>query len=407
MKPTFKEEQCAQLVDRQLSKIRNGHLQVELPDGTVNNYGDDSPPRRIKINRHRFFTRLVAAGNIGMGEAWTDEDWDCDDLTAVLRLFIDNMAELKATGLTAGIAKRIQHLLQHALNRNTVSGSKRNIHAHYDLGNDFYQLFLDPETMLYSSAVFESPAEPLAEAQHRKISRLIALADISPEHHVLEIGCGWGGFALQAAKETGCRVTGITISEEQYRFARQRVADEGLEEQVDIRTCDYRKIEGRFDRIVSIEMLEAVGHAYYGSFFSSCDRLLKPGGRVVLQVICIPDQRYNAYRGNPDWIQKHIFPGGMLPSLTELSSAMRDHSTFTVEHLDNIGIHYAETLRRWRAAFINNREALLQAGYDASFQRKWIYYLCYCEAGFQSRFTNNLHLVLTRPEQLDSPLLLA
>ena len=397
MTPTRIEARCQWLIDRHLKNITSGHLVVELPDGEEKHYGDDSAPVNIKINQYSFFTRLITAGNIGMGEAWTAKDWESEDLTGVLELFIDNMEALKTTGLTAGIAKRFQHLMQHALNRNTIMGSKRNIHAHYDLGNAIYQLFLDHETMMYSSALFQSPEESLPNAQLRKIDRLIELAAIKPEHHILEIGCGWGGFAIEAARKTGCKVTGITISEEQFKYAQERVIAEGLEERVEIVICDYREMKGTFDRIVSIEMLEAVGHAYYGTFFSSCDRLLKPGGRVVLQVICIPDQRYDAYRKNPDWIQKHIFPGGMLPSLTELSNAMTRHSSFTVESLDNIGIHYAETLRRWCQAFESNREQLDKLGYDAEFQRKWVYYLCYCEAGFQTRFTNNLHLVLARP----------
>jgi len=399
MTPTRIEARCQRLIDKHLKNITFGHLIVELPNGEERHYGDDSAPMHIKVNRYRFFTRLITAGNIGMGEAWTANDWESEDLTGVLELFINNMEKLKATGLTAGISKRFQHLMQHALNRNTIMGSKRNIHAHYDLGNDFYQLFLDHETMMYSSALFLNPEESLPDAQLRKIDRLIELAGIKPGHHILEIGCGWGGFAIEAAKKTGCRVTGITISEEQFRYARERVIAEGLEERVEIVICDYREMKGTFDRIISIEMLEAVGHAYYGTFFSTCDRLLTPGGRVVLQVICIPDQRYDAYRKNPDWIQKHIFPGGMLPSLTELSNAMTRHSGFTVERLDNIGIQYAETLRRWRLAFEGNREHLAQLGYDAEFQRKWLYYLCYCEAGFQTRFTNNLHLVLARPRE--------
>ncbi len=399
MKPTFIEAQCMRIADRHLNKIENGHLLVELPSGIEKHYGDQSEPKHLKVNHHRFFTRLVTGGNIGMGESWMDGAWESDDLTGVLQLFIDNMAQLKATGITSGIAKRLMHLLQHATNRNTILGSKRNIHAHYDLGNEFYQLFLDNETMMYSSAIFKTPDESLPDAQRRKIHRLIELAAIKPEHHILEIGCGWGGFAIETAKQIGCRVTGITISEEQFKFAKERVAAEGLEQQVKIVMCDYREMQGKFDHIVSIEMLEAVGHAYYGTFFATCDRLLKPGGRVVLQVICIPDQRYDAYRRNPDWIQKYIFPGGMLPSLTELSKAMTQHSSFTVESLDNIGVHYAETLRRWREAFKENTRTLVKLGYDGPFQRKWNYYLCYCEAGFQTRFTNDLHLVLTRPAE--------
>jgi cyclopropane-fatty-acyl-phospholipid synthase len=401
MRPTLFEKKCAALIDGHLRQISDGHLLLELPDGRERHYGDTSDPVRMHINRYRFFPEVVLGANIGMGEAWTAGDWDSDNLTGVLELFIRNMAALRRSGMTAGLARRLGHLLHQFRNRNTPEGSRRNIQAHYDLGNDFYRLFLDPETMMYSAALFHAGDEPLADAQRRKIHRLAELAGIRPEHHVLEIGCGWGGFAVETARRTGCRVTGITLSDEQYRYARERVRAEGLEQQVDIALRDYRDVEGTFDRIVSIEMLEAVGHAYYGTFFKTCDRLLKPGGRMALQVITIPDQRYDAYRRNPDWIQKHIFPGGMLPSLTELSKAMTRHSSLTVQHLDNIGIHYAETLRRWRRAFEQEHDRLLELGYDETFQRKWLYYLCYCEAGFQTRFTNDLHLVLTRPAESD------
>jgi len=399
MIPTPFEKKCFDLIDARLQSITTGHLVIELPDGNERHYGDDSEPRRITVNRYRFFPQVVLGGNIGMGEAWTEGDWESDDLTAVLELFIHNMSALKASGMTAGAAKRLGHLIHHFRNRNTREGSRRNIHAHYDLGNDFYRLFLDRETMMYSAALFDEPAEPLGQAQLRKIHRLIELADIRPEHHVLEIGCGCGGFAIETAKKTGCRVTGITLSLEQYGFAKARAIAEEVDSLVDFKLCDYRDMEGTYDRIVSIEMLEAVGHAFYGTYFETCDRLLKPGGRIALQVITIPDQRYEAYRRNPDWIQKHIFPGGMLPSLTALSNAMTRHSTLTVEHLDNIGIHYAETLRRWRSACVMERDRLLELGYDEIFQRKWIYYLCYCEAGFQTRFINDLHLLLTRPAE--------
>lgn len=395
--PSGMELKCLSLLDNHLKQITRGHLVIELPDGTENHYGDKTHEKRIKVTRYSFFSRLVFGGNIGLGEAWTDGDWDSDDLTGVLELFIHNMEALKKSGLTSAIAKRIVNVVGHAKNKNTKEGSRRNIHAHYDLGNEFYSLFLDEATMMYSCAIFQNPEDSLAEAQLNKIDRLIELADIRPEHHVLEIGCGWGGFAIEAARRTGCRITAITISKEQYDYAKKRVHSEGLENQIEILMVDYRDLEGQFDRIVSIEMLEAVGHAFYGTYLERCDHLLKPNGRVVLQVITIPDQRYDAYRANPDWIQKHIFPGGMLPSLTELSKAMTDHSHFTIEHLSNIGIDYAETLRRWRYAFEDRKQQLLDLGFDETFQRKWMYYLCYCEAGFQTRFTNTLHLVLTRP----------
>lgn len=399
MNPSTMQKTYMDLVDRHLKHINKGHLVLQQPDGKEQHYGDQSEPRNMIIHSYRFYSRLVQGGNTGLGEAWTDGDWDSDNLTGVLQLFVDNMEALRPTGIASGLMKRFLHLMQHQLNRNTLSGSRRNIHAHYDLGNDFYGLFLDTETMMYSSALFKSDDEPLFQAQHNKINRLIELADIRSEHHVLEIGCGWGGFAIEAAKQTGCRVTGITISKEQYDFAMERISAENLQDRIEIQLCDYREMHGKFDRIVSIEMLEAVGHAYYGTFFETCDRLLKPGGRAVLQVITIPDQRYDTYRRNPDWIQKHIFPGGLLPSLTELCHAMTARSRLIVEHLDNIGLHYAETLRRWRKSFEENREQLLNMGYDETFQRKWIYYLCYCEAGFQTRFINDLHLLLARPAE--------
>jgi len=402
MKPNIFQKKYFDLVDARFRLITNGHLMLNLPDGEIRHYGDSSKPEGLHVNSWRFFSRLVAGGSVGFGEAWVDRDWECVNLPGVLDLFIKNAAAMDESGLKSGFIKRVPHLLWHRLHRNTRKGSRKNIHAHYDLGNDFYRLFLDDDTMMYSCAIFQNQDEPLADAQRRKLQRIIELADLKPEHHILEIGCGWGGFAIAAAKQSGCQVTGITISAEQYAFASQRVKEEHLEEQVRIVMCDYRDMEGCFDRIVSIEMLEAVGHAYYGVFFAACDRLLKKGGCVVLQTITIPDQRYHAYRCNPDWIQRYIFPGGMLPSLTELCKAMTNSSLFTVEHLDNIGIHYAETLRRWRVAFENKRHELRETVYDESFQRKWIYYLCYCEAGFQMRFINDLQLVLVRPAESEN-----
>lgn len=354
------------------------------------------PSARFAIKDWDVVDRLVARGDIGLGEDFIAGAWETDDIEALISLFLLNLDRLD--GFAHGsLWNRLGFvLLNTVVRRNSETGSRRNIEAHYDVGNDFYKLWLD-ETMTYSSALFKEPAALLAAAQRAKYERI--LSKLPERARVLEIGCGWGGFAIEAAKKTGCRVTAITISEEQFRFAKERVAAEQLEGLVDIVLSDYREMQGAFDRIVCVEMLEAVGHAYYGTFFAACDRLLKPGGRVVLQVICIPDQRYDAYRRNPDWIQRHIFPGGMLPSLTELCKAMTKHSRFTVEHLDNIGIHYAETLRRWRQAFEKSRAQLVKIGFDGFFQRKWIYYLCYCEAGFQTHFTNDLHLVLARPAE--------
>lgn len=382
-----------------LGRIRKGCLTVQLPDCAARTFGDPASDRcaTMHVREYRAFTRILFGGDIGLGESFCDGDWDTDDLTGFIRLLIDNVSEIGRRGVKAPSALGVMNRLRHLRRANTVAGSKANIHAHYDLGNDLYSQFLDAETMMYSSGLYVGAAMSLEAAQAAKIDRLIELADLRPEHHVLEIGCGWGGFAVAAARQTGCRVTAITLSEEQLAFASRRVAEAGLQDRVEIRLEDYRRIRGQYDRIVSIEMLEAVGHRYYGTFFGACDRLLAPGGRVVIQVITIPDQRYERYRRSPDWIQKHIFPGGMLPCLNALSTAMMHGSSFVVEHLDNIGPHYAPTLREWRRRFDAAEADLDALGYDEAFRRKWRYYLSYCEAAFDARYIGNLHLVLARP----------
>jgi len=397
--PSRRQMLCAKLTFRMLSRIKKGQLRLLLPDRSEKRFGDGQArvTRLIDVKEWRFFTRLVGAGDVGFGEAFTEGDWETDDLTGLIGLLIANMDELSEENGRFAWVTRLVERWQHAANRNTRKGSRRNIEAHYDLGNDFYETFLDRETMMYSCGLSAGDETTLTDSQKRKLKRIVELADIGEDDHVLEIGFGWGGFAIAAARETGCRVTGLTLSKEQFDYAKARVDEEGLADRIDLRMCDYRDVNGTFDRIVSIEMLEAVGHEYYGSFFSSCDRVLAPGGRVVLQVITIPDQRYDAYRRRPDWIQKHIFPGGMLPSLTELSKAMTRHSAFQVEHLDNIGKHYAQTLRQWAERFNAHHDELLEMGYDEEFQRKWNYYLSYCEAGFAARYINDLHLVLARP----------
>jgi cyclopropane-fatty-acyl-phospholipid synthase len=299
--------------------------------------------------------------------------------------------------LNPGVIGRLANRILHARRRNTPQGSRRNIRAHYDLGNDFYCLWLDPETMLYSCALFEHPDQTLAEAQAAKIRRIVELAGIGPEHHVLEIGCGWGGFAIEAVRRTGCRVTGITISEAQLKLAQERVRAAGLADRIDLRLMDYRDLDGQYDRIVSIEMLEAVGHEYFEVFFRKCAQVLKPDGRAVLQVITIPDERYDAYRRNPDWIQKHIFPGGILPSRSILAAAMEKAGRLRVVHADNIGPHYASTLRAWRDTFDARADDLRLMGFDNTFQRKWDYYFSYCEAGFATGYIDDWHLVLGTP----------
>ncbi|MCF7838373.1 MAG: DUF1365 family protein [Candidatus Marinimicrobia bacterium] len=378
-------------------RLRSGRLDWREPDGARTTFGDPAAPaREVRVRDNAFYTRLLFDGDIGFGDGYLEGEWETDELTALLKLFTDNAEILESPNAAARGILRIGNQIRHLLRPNTRQGSRRNIHAHYDLGNDFFQTFLD-ETMLYSCALHAPDDPDLATAQRRKMSVLIRRARLTAQDHVLEIGCGWGGFALEAVRQTGCRVTGLTVSPAQYDLARARVAAAGLTDRIDIQLRDYRDCQGQFDKIISIEMLEAVGHRYLGRFFAACDRLLKPDGLVVLQVITIPDQRYNAYRRRGDWIQKQIFPGGHLPSLTAMCRAMTRHSNLIVEELENIGPHYARTLCAWRTRFDAAHDRLDALGYDERFRRAWRYYFAYCEAGFAARYLNNLHLVLTRP----------
>ncbi len=393
--PTIFQRWCMREVRRLLSGLKSGRLIVLLPDSTVWTFGDAAAPAStLRVWNYRFFQRLVLDGDIGFGESFVAGEWTVEDLTALITLLVKNMAALDAATLNPGVVGRLANRILHAHRRNTPRGSRRNIRAHYDLGNDFYRLWLDHETMLYSCAVFERPDQTLVEAQVAKIHRVVELAGIRPEHHVLEIGCGWGGFAIEAVRRTGCRVTGITISQAQLQLAQERVKAAGLTDRIELRLMDYRHLEGQYDRIVSIEMLEAVGHEYFELFFRKCAEVLKPGGRLVLQVITIPDERYEAYRRSPDWIQKHIFPGGVLPSRAILATAMGKAAGLRVERADSIGRHYPATLRAWRQGFNASAEDLNRMGFDAAFQRKWNYYFAYCEAGFATGYIDDWQLVL-------------
>ena len=309
--------------------------------------------------------------------------------------FIRNRKTFKDGDFTESLLLRLVEKGRFLARANTLVGSRRNIHRHYDLSNAFFQTFLD-DSMAYSCAIFNNLNDTLEKAQQNKYNAIIQKARLDPADHLLEIGCGWGGFAIEAVRQTGCRVTGITISKDQYRLARKRVRDAGMQDRIRILFRDYRLMSGRYDKIVSIEMLEAVGHAYFGTFFKQLDRLLAPEGIAVIQTITIPDQRYEVYRKSHDWIQKHIFPGGLLPCLSILTRAMTRHSTLMVDHAENIGNHYATTLAEWHTRFNAHRNQVSQLGFDRIFQRKWAYYLGSCEAGFREGALGNLQLVLTR-----------
>ncbi len=394
-KPTVRQRICMQLVRRLFDRLQVGRMDLAFPDGTVWTLGSEADDvTRMRVVNFRFFERLVFAGAIGMGESYVEGEWQTDDLNGVLTFFARNMKH--ADYARVGRLGHMMSAVRHALHRNTKKGSRKNIHAHYDIGNEFYKLFLDPVTLLYSCGIYEGKEKTLEEAQLEKIARIVAMAEIGADDHVLEIGCGWGGFAIEAAKQTGCRVTGITLSQEQYDLARQRVEEAGLSDRIEIQICDYRDLEGSYDKIVSIEMLEAVGHAYFGSFFETCDRVLKPDGIMVLQVITIPGERYEQYRRKTDWIQKYIFPGGLLPSLEVLDTSMAAHSALRVVEKKNIGLDYEPTLRAWRKGFEEKLDEVKAQGFDEEFIRKWRYYLCYCQAGFATGVIHNHHLKLVK-----------
>lgn len=396
------EKTGAAAVMASLERVRHGRLTMTLPDGTTRVFGDESSPVRagLRVKRVSFFRRVLLWGDVGFGEAYQHGDFETDDLVALIRLFIENGEAMAVENGSWAAWGKIRNRLRHLMNRNTVEGSRRNIYAHYDLGNEFFKLFLDP-TLMYSCAKFE-PGDDLEAAQRRKVASILDKAGVRPGDEVLEIGSGWGTCAIEAARR-GAKVTTMTISARQYEFVKERVEREGLSGRVEVVLRDYRKAEGAYDSIVSIEMIEAVGHEFLGTFFANCDRLLKPHGVAVIQGITIPDQRYDAYRGGCDWIQKHIFPGALLPSLTAMCDAMTRNTSLVVESVENIGAHYAPTLREWRRALLSKKERVLALGFDETFLRTWDYYFSYCEAGFATRTLGDLQLVLTRPNNARLP----
>jgi cyclopropane-fatty-acyl-phospholipid synthase len=397
--PRFYERWAMRQILDTFKKFEKGSLTVQFPDGMTQKFGNDTTGVRatMKVNSYRMFWRIAIGGDNAFGDAFVDRDWESDAPVAVLRLFADNFHVIERRRQVLSALKRVRDRIGHQLRKNTRRGSRKNIFDHYDIGNDFFRLFLDP-TMTYSCALFQSPTDGLEDAQRNKLHSLIEQAGITAEDHVVEIGCGWGSFAVEAASATGCRVTAVTISEAQKTVAEQRVRREGLEDRITIHLCDYRDLEGQFDKLVSIEMLEAVGHEYYGRFFAACDRLLKPDGVAAIQVITMSDQQYRRYRHQSDWIQKRIFPGAMVPALGALVNALNKHSTFVVDSVANIGAHYARTLAEWRERLSAKSAELETMGFDDRFLRTWEYYFSYCEAGFASGRLGDHQIVLKRPE---------
>ncbi|MEM7394124.1 MAG: DUF1365 family protein, partial [Verrucomicrobiota bacterium] len=387
----------AGLVFKQFRLMKEDALYVELPNGKRHRFGDPDAgnPGLIQVRDMRFFRDTAFGGSVGFGESFVEGRWDTPDLSRVMNVLSRNQSHFDPEKGWISAAVRSVNTFRHAGRRGHRDNCRKNIQEHYDLGNDFYELFLDP-TMTYSSALFADGSETLEQAQKKKIHRLIERLQIMPDDHVLEIGSGWGSSAIELSRRTGCQVTSITLSKEQCRFARERVREAGLEDRVEILIRDYRDVEGDFDHILSIEMLEAVGHEYYDAYFKTLERLLRPGGRVAIQVISIPDDRYEAYRRRCDWIQKHIFPGGCLPSLAALRASWRRTSALKLEEDFTMGSHYGRTLRAWRDRFLAHKDEVKRLGFDDAFIRKWIYYFCYCEAGFDTDMIDVRQLILTR-----------
>lgn len=377
-----------------LGKLQHGHLQMS-ESGTCRTYGDTDQPGfgTLTIADSRFFGKLAFGGSVGAAESYMDGDWQTDDLVGLMRLLIRNRNLLDA--MEGGSARIAGWLMKaaHALRRNTRSGSRKNIAAHYDLGNALFELFLDP-SLMYSSAVFDRDGMTLEQASQRKLQLICEKLELGPDDHLIEIGTGWGGMAIYAAKHTACRVTTTTISREQYDLAKARIAAEGLQDRITLLFEDYRDLKGNFDKLVSIEMIEAIGHQFQDIYFEKCASLLKPGGKALIQAITIEDHRYQQALGSVDFIKRYIFPGSYIPCVSSMVASAAQAGHLRLLDLQDIGDSYAKTIHAWRERFLSREADVLALGYDRRFLRMWDFYLAYCEAGFLEESISDVHLLL-------------
>lgn len=406
-KRTLLQNWVFKMLHESFSKMEQGQLTLHLPSGEVFQYGQtltSISDAEIIIHDNRFFDRLLMQGHIGFGESFVAGEWTSPSPALVIAWFILNYEHSPilegASGKRVlfnllGLLDRVQHMLRH----NSVENSSKNIREHYDLSNDFFKLFLDP-TMAYSSGIYRTPEDTLETAQRQKFEALVKKLRLKQTDHVLEIGTGWGGFAIYMAQTTGCKVTTITISNAQFQEAKMRIEQAGLSHLIDLQLIDYRKIKGQFDKIVSVEMIEAVGDKYLDTYLKVCTDLLKPHGLLVLQMIACPDCRYDILRRHVDFIQKHIFPGTLLPSLERLQHGLRRAGDLGLFEIEDIGLSYAKTLREWLNRFQANNAEVLKLGFDEKFVRTWQYYLEYCEAAFASRNITDVQAVYTRPNNM-------
>ena len=380
-----------------LSGLDDGFVELVCPEETYS-FGSAAAGLRamLVVHNERFFRRALFGGDIGMGEAFMDGDWSSPDLVAVVRLAVRNLENMESGNKLFSALSSLADAVRHRLRDNTLSGSRRNISYHYDLGNDFYRLFLDP-TMAYSCAYYQTSDDSLEQAQLNKYEHICRKLDLKPSDRLLEIGTGWGGFAAYAARKYGCRITTTTISRRQHDYAKALFSSLGPDgERITLLLEDYRNLRGQFDKIVSIEMFEAVGLKFYDTYFGACDRLLIPDGSMVLQTITMNEQKFPVYRKRCDWIQKYIFPGSELASVAEICRSLGRSTRFSLFHAEDIGLHYAETLKQWRERFLLHLDEVKALGFDDKFLRMWQYYLSYCEGAFREHHIGDVQLVLTK-----------
>lgn len=400
---SFSSLMAQRLVFHTLKNICKGRLTI-VQGSNISSFGESQPAdgldARITVHNGDLWKTVLTRGSIGAGEAWMAGHWSSPDLTAVIRIFVRNRDVMNTLDGSSSLFARLAMKAVHHLNRNTIEGSRRNISAHYDLSNVFFKLFLDP-TLMYSSAIYADPKQTLVEASQNKLNIVCEELQLKATDHLVEIGSGWGGMAIHAARHYGCRVTTVTISREQYEYARQRIAEEGLADRITLLLKDYRELqgagwEGQYDKLVSIEMIEAVGADFQEEYFRICSGLLKPGGRALIQAITIDESLYEAYLNDTDFIRHYIFPGGCLPTLERMERITRQHTALRLEYNRDITLDYARTLRDWYRNFMAQKEAVTQLGFDEHFQRMWEFYLCYCEGGFLERSIGTHQVIFTK-----------
>jgi cyclopropane-fatty-acyl-phospholipid synthase len=388
------------LLLRQLTQLRDGEIRLRDEEGEQR-FGQRTPrcplSVTVDVDNPQFYASAAFGGSVGGGEAYIQGHWRCDDLTALIRIMVQNRDLLARMEGGAALLSRPLRRLFHWLHRNSKAGSARNIAAHYDLGNPLYRLMLD-ETMAYSCGIFMHDGATLAEASRAKFDAACRKLGLTEADHLLEIGTGWGGLALHAAQHYGCRVTTTTISREQHDYAREQIAAAGLSDRITLLLSDYRELSGHYDKLVSIEMIEAVGARYLDTYLGKCAALLKPEGAMLLQAITLQDQYYAEALSSVDYIQRYVFPGSFIPSVEAIASSVRRATDFKIFHLEDIGPHYAPTLAAWRRNFFEHISEVRRLGYSEGFIRLWEYYLCYCEGGFAERQLGDVQILLTKPD---------